>query len=147
MATSSGPPSSPPNPVGLPRRDRRGPVVTGLVLAAGTAFLTVVDPHDGGLGVCPLLALTGWVCPTCGGLRTVHNLATGDLGGAWSMNPLLTLALPVLGVLWLVWTIRSVRSLPAWQPPAWLWWCIIGTLLAFGVLRNLPALHPFLGPN
>ncbi|MBK5249268.1 MAG: DUF2752 domain-containing protein [Actinomycetales bacterium] len=129
------------------RRDRVAPLVTGALGAAGTVLLAVADPHGGGYGFCPLLRLTGWYCPTCGGLRTTHDLATGDLVGAWSMNPLLTVGLPLAAVAWVLWTYRSLRGLPGWTPPAWLWWAIGVLTLVFGVLRNIGALHPFLGPS
>ncbi|WP_245542871.1 DUF2752 domain-containing protein [Ruania albidiflava] len=104
------------------------------------------DPHQGGPVLCPLLALTGWYCPTCGGLRTVHDLATGDLAGAWAMNPMLTIGLPVLGLLWARWLWRSWRNLPPRDPPAWLFLTIGAAMVVFAVARNIPVLHGFLGP-
>ena len=50
----------------------------------------------GSYGVCPLYALTGLWCPACGGLRATHDLAHGDLAGAWAMNPLWVLAVPLV---------------------------------------------------
>ena len=41
---------------------------------------------------CPFLALTGLPCPTCGGTRALAALATGNLSGAFLLNPLLTTA-------------------------------------------------------
>ncbi|BDG09891.1 DUF2752 domain-containing protein [Anaeromyxobacter paludicola] len=37
---------------------------------------------------CPLLALTGWPCPTCGMTRAFVRLAHGAVGGAVAASPL-----------------------------------------------------------
>ncbi|WP_147917610.1 DUF2752 domain-containing protein [Ruania zhangjianzhongii] len=136
-----------PAPARAVRRDRLGPVLIGAVLAAGTALVVWWNPGHGGPVLCPLLALTGYYCPTCGGLRTVSSLATGDLAGAWAMNPMLTVALPVLGLLWARWLWRSWRNVPPRNPPAWLFATVAAALVLFGVARNIPVLHGYLGPG
>ena len=134
-------------PAGTVRRDRLAPVLIGAALAAGTALVVWWNPGHGGPTLCPLLAVTGYYCPTCGGLRTVYELATGDLAGAWAMNPMLTLALPVIGLLWVRWVWRSWRDLPARNPPAWLFATVGVALVLFGIARNMPVLHGYLGPG
>lgn len=128
------------------RRDVRTPLVIGAILGAGTLLVALRDPNHGGYPICPVLALTGFACAGCGGLRAAHDLATGDLAAAWAMNPLLTIAMPVAGVLWLVWLVRSATDRPPWQPPVWVWVGLAVLVLAFSVLRNVPALQPLLGP-
>ncbi len=118
------------------KRDVKTPSITIVILGAATLLLALRNPHEGGYGMCPILAFTGYLCPTCGGLRTVHDLAHGDLGGAWGMNPLLTIALPIAAVLLAGWWWRAWRNLPARQiPPALV---IIGAIVivGFGILRN-----------
>lgn len=106
-------------------------------MVVGTAVLALRDPHAGGYGFCPILALTGYQCPTCGGLRTVHDLAHLDVAGAWAMNPLLTLVLPILGILTAGWWWRAWRGRRRMTiPPA----VILGglaVLILFGIFRNL----------
>ena len=46
--------------------------------------------------VCLFRAATGVPCLTCGATRALGELVTGDVAGAWSMNPLATLAAFVL---------------------------------------------------
>lgn len=128
------------------RRDRLAPVLMGAFLAGGTALVVWWGPGHGGPVLCPLLAVTGWYCPACGGLRTVADLAAGDLAGAWAMNPMLTIALPLLGLVWVRWLWRSWRNLPPRNPPAWLFLAVAVALVAFAVARNIPALHGYLGP-
>lgn len=124
----------------------RSPLLVGGVLTAGTLLVALRDPHEGGYPLCPLLALTGYACAGCGGLRAAHDLATGDLAGAWAMNPLLTIAMPIAAVLWVVWLVRAATNRPAWQPPAWMLVTVLGIAVAFSVLRNVPALQGALGP-
>lgn len=151
---------------GAPRGDHRSvrrrwaaPAVVGAVAAAATGVLAVRSPHGpGSYGVCPFLAVTGLWCPACGGLRAVHELTQLDLAGAWAMNPLLVLGAPVLVALWALWLARGLgwepvsgrtaRTWPARPGPAPLWpaWALLGVAAAFTVVRNVPALAPWLAP-
>ena len=97
------------------------PAAVALATAAGTTYIALNNPHDtGGTFVCPLFAMTGVYCPGCGGTRAVYDLAHGDIAGALSMNPLFTIAVPLLGVLWLRWVMR-LRGvvLREWPFPTW----------------------------
>lgn len=86
--------------------------------------------------MCPVLALSGYLCPTCGGLRAVHDLATGDLAGAWVMNPLVTIAVPLASVVLGVWWWRAWRRLPATEVPLPVIVMITVGIVIFGVARN-----------
>ena len=128
-------------------RAARAPLAVGALVASATVYVAVVDPNRPGHYVtCPLLALTGLACPGCGGLRATHDLAHLDLVGAWSMNPLWVVVAPLLVVLWAVWLVRAWRGRPAPRVPAGVAWATLGVLVVFGVLRNVPALVPWLGP-
>ena len=76
---------------------------------------------------CPLHALTGLDCPTCGGLRAAHLLLHGNLRAAFALNPFLFFALPAGAMLLL----RPFRVRGAW-------WAALGILLAWFVWRNWP---------
>ncbi len=126
----------------------RAPLLTGGVVAGLTLALHLRDPHAAGSwGLCPSLAITGFYCPGCGGLRAVNDLGNGDLLGAASSNLLFVALVPFLILGWVVWTRRAWRGTPsgaaarggAAHPYAGL---VIGVstvvLVVFGVLRNLP---------
>jgi hypothetical protein len=149
QALQAGPlASDPPASVAAGRpASLRGALVSGGVVVAATALLAVRDPHvSGSYGGCPLHALTGLWCPACGGLRATHDLAHGDLVGAWSMNPLWVLAVPVVLALWGRWVGRAARGRPVGTAPVWGAWVLLVLVVGFGVLRNIPALAPWLAP-
>ncbi|WP_238402650.1 DUF2752 domain-containing protein [Cellulomonas sp. H30R-01] len=80
-------------------------------------------------------------------MRAVHDLTHGDLAGAWGMNPLLVVLLPLAVAGWVVWTWRAVhgRRTQAPRHPAWAW-SFLAVIVSFAVLRNLPQLAPYLAP-
>ena len=134
--------------VAVPRSVARSglPVVGGL-FAGGLALSALFAAT--GIGVpCPFLALTGWQCPLCGATRMGAALLHGDLAGAYAFNPLVLVALPVLGAIAVVWAIevaggpaaRSPRRLTKrlGQVPA-VAWPLLALLVAvlYTVLRNL----------
>lgn len=112
---------------------------------AGIALVAVgVGLFATGLGhlvpPCPLRALTGVLCPGCGSGRVARALLAGDVALAWRANPLAMLALPpTLYALtrdalegW------GVARLPWPRTPTWSGWVVLGMVLAFWVLRNVP---------
>ncbi len=117
--------------------------VVGAGAIAGLVLLHAVDPNQPGhYPPCPTYALTGWYCPGCGALRALHFLTVGNLGGAWSMNPVAVLALPYLAVSWFLWGRRVVTGKGrAFLAPAWVLWAVGIGLVLFGVLRNVPGLE------
>lgn len=146
-------------------RAAAAPVGVGVLGAAAVALVATVDPHrPGSYGVCPLRALTGLYCAGCGGLRATYDLAHGDLAGAWAMNPVWVLLVPVLVSLWAVWLARR------WAPPTArpagtasasprassaggasvvrrvVPWAVLALVLVYSVARNIPALAPALAP-
>ncbi|MGO1279363.1 MAG: DUF2752 domain-containing protein [Cellulosimicrobium funkei] len=128
-------------------REAVAPLAVGALVAAATAYVGAGDPNRPGHYVtCPLLALTGLACPGCGGLRATHDLVHLDLAAAWSMNPLWVVVAPLLVVLWGLWLVRAWRGRPAPRVPAGVAWTSLAVLVLFGVLRNVPALVPWLGP-
>ena len=114
--------------------------VTGAAAVAGVT-LFAVDPNEPGhYPTCPFLLTTGYYCPGCGALRAVHDLLHGDLLGAIARNPLAVVALPYLLLAWLAWVLRiSGRPTPrSTSLPSWVLWVVLGAVITFGVLRNVP---------
>ncbi|MEU3093996.1 DUF2752 domain-containing protein [Streptomyces sp. NPDC006967] len=131
-------------------RTARLAVPAGLLAAVTGAFAYVgaVDPNEPGhYPVCPLLHLTGLYCPGCGGLRSAHAVAHGDLLAALQANAPAVLGYAGFAVLWTVWVVRAARGGPPLRidPPPVLLWFLGASLLVFTVVRNLPFggwLHP-----
>ncbi|MCT2594365.1 DUF2752 domain-containing protein [Streptomyces sp. N2-109] len=115
----------------------------GALAAVGAAFAVVgtLDPNEPGhYPTCPFLYLTGLDCPGCGGLRTAHAVAHGDLGTALSVNVLAVAAFVAFAVYWIVWVLRALRHRPMnglTLRPSY-WWPIGVLVLGFTVVRNLP---------
>lgn len=138
-----------PGPGAARGRAARAAVPAGVLAAVAGAFAYVgaVDPNEPGhYPACPLLRLTGLYCPGCGGLRSAHAVAHGDLPAALQANAPAVLGYAAFAVLWTVWVVRAVRGRPLRiDPPPVLLWSLGALLLVFTVVRNLPfgdRLHP-----
>nr|WP_240979481.1 DUF2752 domain-containing protein [Streptomyces sp. HNM0574] len=116
------------------------PVGTLVAVGAAFAYVGSVDPNEPGhYPTCPLLYLTGIYCPGCGGLRTAHAVAHGELTTALATNVLAVAAFVAFAVFWLVWVVRAARGLPTSVPLSRTHlWALGGLTLAFTVVRNLP---------
>ncbi|MEV5594254.1 DUF2752 domain-containing protein [Streptomyces sp. NPDC052496] len=126
---------------GLVRR-LAAPLGVLAAVVASFAFVGVVDPNEPGhYPACPLLALTGTYCPACGGLRSAHAVAHGDLATAAGANLLAVAGYAAFSLFWTAWAVRAARGLPTAgpRPRAGHWWALGGLLLAFMVVRNLPS--------
>lgn len=120
-------------------------VLGGVALAF--AYVGAVDPNEPGhYPGCPFLQLTGAYCPGCGGLRSAHAVAHGDLAGAFGANALAVVGYALFAVVWTVWAVRAARgrvvSLALGRVQLWV---LGGVVLAFTVVRNLPV-GGFLSP-
>lgn len=123
------------------------PLAVGAAGLAAAGVLVARSPYEPlSYGICPSVLLLGVSCPGCGGLRATHDLLTGDLVGAWHANPLWVVVAPLLLVAWAAWTARRWRGAPPAALPAWSAWVLLVVVVLFGVLRNVPALAPYLGP-
>lgn len=125
-------------------RGRLAQATPTLLMGVGAIAVAVVlarfDPNAANsiLPPCPFLALTGWLCPGCGSTRALHALLHGDLAQALAMNPLLVIAMPLLG--WMALNAAGVpmpgrRLLMPWAANPKIWLVV---LLGYAVLRNLP---------
>jgi hypothetical protein len=68
---------------------RSAAVVCGAAAVTFAALLYAYDPAALGTPLCPLRALTGLLCPLCGGLRATHALLHGRVFEAVALNPFL----------------------------------------------------------
>ena len=89
---------------------------------------------------CQLYALTGLQCPGCGGLRALHALLHGRVSEAFRLNPLFVAGGPAALGLAGWWLLRKWRrpDAPVELPAGWSW-AVVALVLAFGLLRNVPA--------
>jgi len=109
---------------------------------AGLIYVRAVDPaRGGGYLPCPFHRLTGLWCPGCGMTRALHALLDGHVARALGFNVFLFVGLGLGGYVWLSWMTRTVRSRPLpslSRVPNVVWRALVGAMLVYGVLRNLP---------
>lgn len=89
---------------------------------------------------CVFHAVTGLSCPGCGSLRALHNLLHGEIGTALRLNPLFIVLLPVVGgaVLSYFYRVATGRELfSVLKRPLWIW-LLLGVIVIFTIVRNLP---------
>ncbi|MFD3515124.1 DUF2752 domain-containing protein [Streptomyces sp. NPDC058657] len=127
----------PPRPLG---RRLAAPVATLAGVLAAFAYVGAVDPNEAGhYPTCPLLAMTGIFCPGCGGLRSAHAVAHGDLAGALGANAMAVAGYGIFAVLMAIWLTRAVRGREMrFAPTPLQWWLLGGSFAVFSVVRNLP---------
>ncbi|MFC5071541.1 DUF2752 domain-containing protein [Kitasatospora cinereorecta] len=134
-------PVFPPAPAPVSRLRRLATPVGVMAAVVGAfGYVATVDPNEPGhYPVCPVLRFTGILCPGCGGLRSAHAFAHGDLVAALGSNALAVAGYVVFAAVWLLWMVRASRGQPLRiaLAPVHLWGLGV-VLLAFSVLRNLP---------
>ncbi|MEU9030761.1 DUF2752 domain-containing protein [Streptomyces sp. NPDC048383] len=117
------------------------PVLTLAGVAAAFAYVGAVDPNEPHhYPVCPLFRLTGVLCPGCGGLRSAHAFAHGDLVTALGANALAVAGYLVFAAFAALWLVRAFRGRPA--PRLALgrsaWWALAVIAAGFATVRNFP---------
>ena len=130
----------------MPGKSRRGILWWAVLLVlVGSGLLMAIDPASTNIfPPCPFRALTGCYCPGCGTLRGIHQLFRGDLLAALKLNPLMVLSLPFLGYSMIA---KHIIELTHWRlprpilPATWIW-TLLGIIILFWLLRNLPV-QPF----
>lgn len=137
----------PPAPVSRAGRLARPALVLGAA-AAALAYVGTVDPNEPGhYPVCPLFRLTGVLCPGCGGLRSAHAFAHGDLVTAIGANAMAVAGYFFFAGFMVLWLVRAYRGVAApklvVRPPYW--WALGVVAVVFSVVRNLP-MGSFLAP-
>ncbi|MDR1214869.1 MAG: DUF2752 domain-containing protein [Propionibacteriaceae bacterium] len=137
-APSPSPRERPARPAGQALAAVAGVGAVGLGLSVGQAWF--------GFGFsCPFRALTGWLCPLCGGTGAGSALLTGQWALAWRLNPLLLVVASLIGLRTLGWLVEYRRRPQAsdgrrWLPAAWSrhWLAIAaGVGLLYTLWRNL----------
>lgn len=115
--------------------------LTALLLLAALGYGLWVALSGHGLP-CLFHRITGWLCPGCGMSRVMGALLRLDLPAAFSYNLLWPLYGGYVLFVFLSAAIPYVRHGKAnLSPrPQWVHWVVLGVVLVYGVLRNVPGL-------
>jgi hypothetical protein len=125
-----------------------GAAIAACAALAGLVVLFLLDPATtrGLYPVCVFHEATGLQCPGCGTLRALHQLTHGNFAAAWGLNPFVVSLLPAgmwLAVREAIWLATGARP-PGIITRPFFGWLLLAGMVAFGVLRNLPALRSHL---
>jgi Protein of unknown function (DUF2752) len=116
-----------------------------LALGGGAVMLYRFDPAQHGFyPVCLFHRVTGLQCPGCGAQRALYQLAHGHVLAALHFNPLLIVTLPFLVFTGARMVVSEIAGKPMAAIPMRAFWLrlIIGAIIAFTILRNIP-IAPF----
>ena len=116
-------------------------VVLALAVLGSGAVLFFFDPgRHGFYPICLFHALTGLNCPGCGATRAAYQLLHGHLLRALHDNALFVLMLVALAARG-AWVVRQkvLKQPAAFVVSPGTVWAFLVVVLAFTVLRNLPA--------
>lgn len=123
------------------RRERLTASAVMALAAGGLSAVYLLDPGSSALyPPCPFLALTGFYCPGCGTLRALHQLTLGHPVAALDLNPLMVFLLPFVAYFFASQAMLALtgRPLRRFFVRPELIWALLGVVLAYGVLRNIP---------
>jgi Protein of unknown function (DUF2752) len=93
---------------------------------------------------CLFYKLSGFYCPGCGSLRSIHSLLHGNFVKGFSYNPLLVSFIPLLAANSIIELLHK-RGLVQASPPFQSRWVVILVglvMVVFWVLRNFES-YPF----
>jgi Protein of unknown function (DUF2752) len=112
---------------------------------SAAAYAFVFEPGKSGFfPACMFRTLTGLACPGCGSTRALHQLLHGHVGNAFTLNPLLLIALPILAYVLVrhtAWAISGAERVGN-RLPASVIYAMFFLLLSFWVIRNT-SIYPF----
>lgn len=119
-------------------------LVVAILGVVGVIVLAGHDPVGNRyLPKCLFHQVTGWHCAGCGMTRATHALLQFRFLDAFRQNPLVVLCLPVLAYGVVVesaaWVLGDRYRGPRVRLPGWAYWPLIGTILGYWILRNVPA--------
>ena len=120
-------------------------IIIWSLLLAGAAYLFVFEPGKSGFfPACPFRLLTGFTCPGCGSTRAMHQILHGDFATAFTLNPLLLLAIPFLLFVLLRYSMTVLRGgvpRPNALPTPFIY-ALFVIIVSFWIFRNTPY-YPF----
>lgn len=119
-------------------------IITAAITASSIVLYSFNPATTNVFPSSPFRELTGLFCPGCGSLRGLHQLLRGNLGTAFSLNPLMILLLPFVSYSYICYTMEVFTGRLLYKPfihPK-LIWCLLYIIIAYWVLRNIPV-EPF----
>ena len=112
-----------------------------LIVIGGATTLFYLNPSDYSFfPKCTFYTATGYSCPGCGSTRALFNLTHGNILEALRLNPGL-IALIVLSLtdyIRYMMTIKQTKKFHSLFGNMKLVFTVIGLMIVYGIIRNLP---------
>lgn len=110
-----------------------------LIFLSGGVFLYFVDPDNIPITICAFKAVTGKLCPACGGTHSLHYFLHLEFSKALRANALVFLTLPIFGYIFLRNVVFLLRGKILPEIPLHNYILFIATLLMlfFWIFRNI----------
>ncbi len=131
---------------------RRKIILTAGILALAAVALLYANYNPAGnpwFPKCPFRLLTGFDCPGCGSQRALHHLLHFDFRAAATDNILLIAAIPYIGLAYILDMMKPAADSRAGKLQSRLYghmaiWIVFSIIIAFWILRNIPAFEKFI---
>ena len=118
-----------------------------LIVIGGGAALFFLNPNENSFfPKCSLYVATGYTCPGCGSTRALYHLTQGNVLEAFRLNPgLITLLLlSVTDYTRYAIAVKQAKRFQTLFCNMKLIFTVLGVMLIYGIIRNLPW-APFAG--
>jgi len=116
-----------------------------LIVIGGATTLFFLNPSDYSFfPKCTFHTATGYSCPGCGSTRALFNLTHGNVLEALRLNPglIALIILSLIDYIRYIMTIKQTKKFHSLFGNLKLVFSVIGLMIVYGILRNLPWL-PF----
>jgi len=120
--------------------------LTVVVLGGGFIYYYFNNPTNNSLFLpCPFKLISGYNCPGCGSQRAIHQLLHGNIGSAFSLNPLMVLSIPLilygLGTRAYNYIFETSHRVKIFYSNIFIY-SYFGIAIAYWIVRNL-SIYPF----
>ncbi len=123
------------------KKEKVKAAVVLIAAAALVLILSFIDPTKYTYyPPCYFKAITGYLCPGCGGIRGIHLLLNGHFLEAIKHNILIFIFIPIIAyyLLTKVALLFFGKNLPPFNPPLIIVILLIVIIILYTILRNLP---------
>ncbi len=117
-------------------------LIIGSIFVIGLIIYYFIYKYTSFAIECPFHFITGFYCPGCGITRMLFSLLRLDIYQAFRYNPMVFILLVLYIIYYIIKNILKIKIVI----PNYVYYSIIGLLIVYAVLRNIPAFD-YLAPT